>query len=50
MNIGYALKFAKNQTDELCKRAVMNNGRDLKLVKNERDELCKLAVMNDFML
>ena len=44
---GYALQFAKEQTDEICKLAVKQDGFALKHINNQTDEICKLAVQQD---
>lgn len=43
---GYALKYIKNQTRELCWKAVKNNGKAYQYVNKEFkcDELCKIAI------
>jgi len=40
-----ALKFVKNQTDELCRYAIkLSDGNALKYVTNQTDELCRYAI------
>jgi hypothetical protein len=42
-----ALRYVKEQTDELCKIAVQQNGGALRYVKEQTDELCKIAVQQN---
>ena len=41
---GYALKFVKNQTEEICLAAVKQNCSALEYVKNQTEEMCLVAV------
>ena len=41
---GYALRYVKNQTDEICIEAVKQNGDALRYVKKQNDEICLEAV------
>jgi len=46
-----ALKYVKNQTDEICKFAIEQHYYVLAHIKNQTDEICKLVVRRDgFML
>jgi hypothetical protein len=48
---GYALKYVKEQTDEICKLAVQKHGRALEYVNKQTDKICKIAVQqNGFAL
>jgi len=42
-----ALEYVKNQTDELCTLAIMQNGSAIQFVKNQTKELCELAINKD---
>jgi len=44
---GFALRFVKNQTDEICRLAVQEDGIALQFVKNQINEICKLAVQQN---
>ena len=44
---GWALKFVKKQTQELCLEAVKQNGYALQYVKDQTPELCLEAVKQD---
>ena len=44
---GYALKFVKNQTEEICLAAVKQCGYALKFVKNQTEQVCLAAVKED---
>ncbi len=41
---GEMLFFVKEQTDELCRIAILNSGFNIKYVKKQTYELCKLAI------
>ena len=43
-NEGYALRYVKEQTPEICKAAVENDGDALIYVKEQTPEICKAAV------
>ena len=43
----YALYYAKEQTEEICKLAIQQNGLALMHVKEQTEELCNLAVRQD---
>jgi hypothetical protein len=44
---GLLLKFAKEQTEEICLEAVKNNGLALEFVENQTEEICLEAVKNN---
>ncbi|MCC0726709.1 DUF4116 domain-containing protein [Clostridioides sp. ZZV14-6045] len=44
---GLALRYIKNQTEEICMEAVKQDGRALKYVKNQTEEICIEAVKED---
>ena len=44
---GYALKFVKNQTPEICLQAVKQDGWALRFVKEQTPEICLEAVKQD---
>ena len=44
---GYALKFIKEQTEEMCRLAVQQDGNALLNVKEPSEELCRLAVQQN---
>ena len=44
---GYALRFVKNQTLEICLEAVKQNGDALRYVNNQTLEICLEAVKQD---
>lgn len=39
-----ALRFVRNQTEELCKIAIYKNSRSLEFVKEQTEEICKFAI------
>ena len=41
---GYALKYVKEQTEELCLEAVKENGDALRYVKEQTEKICLEAV------
>ena len=41
---GYALRYIKNQTEEICLEAVKEEGYALQYVKNQTEEICLEAV------
>lgn len=41
---GWALKYVKEQTPEICLEAVKQNGYVLRLVKKQTPEVCQAAV------
>lgn len=43
-NDGLFLKYIKNQTDEICKKAIENNCFAIQYVQNKTEDLCKLAI------
>jgi hypothetical protein len=47
---GGALKYAKKQTDEICKIAVVGNGYALEHVNDQTDEICRIAVAQNGMV
>jgi hypothetical protein len=44
---GYALKYVKEQTPEICLTAVKQNGYALQYVKEQTPEICLTAVKED---
>jgi hypothetical protein len=42
--MGTALRYVKNQTEEICRLAVQHYGPALQYVENQTEEICKLAV------
>ena len=44
---GYALKFIKEQTEEMCRLAVQQHGYALKFIKEQTEEMCRLAVQQN---
>ena len=44
---GLALKYVKNQTDDICIAAVQQNSDALKYVKNQTEEICIAAVQQN---
>lgn len=46
-SFSFALKYAENQTPEMCLLAVEKNGHTLGYVKDQTEELCLQAVKND---
>jgi hypothetical protein len=44
---GYALRYVRNQTEEICKLAVQDDGEALQYVHNQTEEICKLAVQQN---
>jgi len=44
---GYALRYVKNQTENICLEAVKENGDALKYVKNQTENICLEAVKQD---
>jgi len=41
---GYALRYVKEQSEEICKAAVSQHGDALRYVKEQSEEICKAAV------
>lgn len=46
---GLAVKFVKDQTEEICREAVNENGMALQYVKDQTDEICIHTVGQDGM-
>jgi hypothetical protein len=42
-----ALRFVRNQTEEICKIAIYKNSQSLQYVKEQTEDICKLAVQQN---